>query len=86
MGFHDLSDGLVTIHLRHVDIHCDYIRFYFQDHLDRFVTVPGHAHNLDIRVRAQDVLQKLPRNQRVVYNEDSYHVCTFAGQIKSADE
>jgi hypothetical protein len=47
--------------------------------LDRFVTVPGHAHNLDIRIRTQEVLQELPHHQRIVYNEDSYHVCTLAG-------
>ena len=63
MRLHDPARGLQSVHLRHVDIHGDDIGLVSLNHLDRMLAVVRRSDDLDIRVRAQNVNEKLARHR-----------------------
>ena len=58
-----------TVHLRHVDVHQDYVRFEFVRLVQRVPTVSGFAENLDARMFPKTHPQAAADNRMIIYNQ-----------------
>ena len=56
--FHDGMGGLKTIHIGHVDVHCNDIRALLLDGSQGFGAVVDDAHHLDGGIRREDMHQE----------------------------
>jgi len=68
-----LPGGLDAVHHRHLQVHQDDVRPALCGQGEGFFAVPGHPHDLDLIVRAQDGLQAIADDGLVITDQDTNH-------------
>lgn len=71
LGFQDLSEGLVTVHHRHIQVKQHHIRLKLLGELDTVKAVIGFANDLEVGLTLQKRLQTAAEKRVVIDKKDS---------------